>query len=639
MKKKIIVWILIVLAVLIALGTAFCLLFPRPKTAENLGDLQWFTDEYTEGSGAFTLGEKTRFFLLTDSPEEETLALCRLISVQFAASGLPSETAMPVVWGTERQIRRQDIVLSVDDTELRQDGYRIEVNAKNLRIVGANRRGLLYGAFTVIKQLRANGSNTIAGCTLTEEPDAAERTVMIDCGRKYYTAEWLKNFIRQAAYQGYNTIELHFSDDQGTRFDIWDPEYFTDNRNGNDFSWICGGYVGSWVKEEFHDYADVKKYLTAQEVDEILRTAAAYQMDVIPAMDSPGHCQYLCRQYEKHATTSLKFNYDGTNYAFYGIQKEGEERIPYTELVKQYPNTKFSTIFTGNHITLDVTNPYGRAFLLAIIEDYARFFRQYGCDTFHIGADEVRLHTNGYGSVEWSNYVAEGYSKYDTFVDYINEESAMLKDLGYTVRAFSDFFDYVSDDPDYDQHIALDPDIEMSYWIADYDLETAPNVHSYVGKRPIYNCLQNYCYYALTESWLGKDGRDPTTRDWDFYYSTADRIYEYWNPTVFEWPEDPGLGTVLAPEQVSGGYFLIWCDNAAQNTQDEIWHGLDENGKFNVIERMWANSAKMWTYDLNDRLDFERFQSLTQSFGFFPGYTDCSEPPVLPEPPQAFSAD
>lgn len=614
LKKNVLPLLLALVMLLSACG-----IWSEAEFKGNHTALPHLIDRYEAGEGTFTLDKKC-CLVATDGVDAQT---AEFIQMQFSAAGYPSMSLQ-----NEAKAGGKNLFLRLD-TAIPVEGYEITVEKNSLTLKASDARGLMYGTFMLIKTLRANGGNSIGGCTMADVPDAAERVVMIDCGRKYYTVEWLCNFIRQSAYMGYNAIELRFSDDQGTRFDIWEPEYFTDNVNGNDFSWICGGYVGSWVKETYHDYEDERKYLRANEIDQIMKVAAEYQMEVIPGFDSPGHCQYLCRAFENGGTVSLKFNYDGKTYSFLGVKENGETIATASQLAKQYPNADFSSIFTGNHITLDVTNPYGRAYILAIIEDYARFFRQYGCDTFHIGGDEVRLHTNSYGSVDWENYVAEGYSKYDTCVDYINEQTAMLKELGYQVRAFSDFIDYVSEDPDYTQHIEIDPDIELSYWIGDYDLETVRPVTHFLGKRKIFNCLQNYCYYSLTESVLGADGRDPDTRDWDFYYSTEDRIYENWNPTVFEWPEDPGEGCVVDPSEVEGGYFLIWCDNAAQSTQTEIWNGIDKTGKYNLIDRMWSNTYKMWNYDLNETLSFEDFCTWRDSLGYFPGYTDCDSAPQM----------
>ncbi len=601
------------------------------RQGSNHSALPMLVDSYGEEEGSFRLNRNTEIFALAGSEQEDCAQMAVFLSTQLAGAGLPTAKPLEVLYGTQEQCGRNAILLELAPEELGEEAYKLRVTKDGIRITAGGKRGLMYGGFMVIKMLRSNDSMSLAACTLTDQPDSAERVVMLDCGRKYYTKDWICNFIRQCAFMGYNAVELRFSEDQGTRFDIWDPEYYKTNVNGNDFSWLCGGYVGSWVKEIYHDYEDQKKYLRASEIHEIMMTAAEYNMQVIPAFNGPGHCQYLCRAYGANSTISMKFNYDGKTYSYRGISQDGKLLVSDPQLREQYPNASFTEILAGNHITLDVTNPYGRAFVLAVVEDYGRFFKQYGCEVIHIGGDEVRLHTNGYGSVDWTDYVQSGYSKYDTCVDYINEETAMLKEMGYRVRAYNDFMDYVSDEPDYDQHVSYDEDIELSYWICEYDLETVAPLSNWLGKRKIYNCLQNYCYYALAENDLGKDGRDETTKHWDFYYSTEDRIYEHWNPTVFQWPEDPGQGCVVSPEEVAGGYFLIWCDNAAQSTQDEIWNGVDANGKYNVIDRMWSNTAKMWNYDLNDSLSFDAFCTLRDTLGFYPGYTDCSAETALPQ--------
>lgn len=651
MKKTPLILLAVVLLAALGAGVFFGLGFYEKAgfaTTENNAALASLCATYQAGKGTFTLGEDSRIFAVAytgqsgqagaKSTEGTALDAATVHAASFMAGQLAAAGygELPVVYGAREDARPGDLVVQTEDMPAEQ--YTITVTRRNLVLCAGDEIGLRNGLYQLIRFFRANGGPFMGGCTLTCAPEAGERGVMIDCGRKYFTPEYMKNLIRQMAFMGYNTLELHFSDDQGTRIDIWDEEYFHDNRNGNDFSWLAGGYVGSWIKTAYQKYPDKDKYWTAAELDDIMKTAAEYRIQVIPSMDSPGHCQYLCREYANNFTLSSEFYYDGKTYSFSGIYENGTF-TSYMDLWRENPNTKFNEIFAGNHITLDVTNPYGRAFILAVIEDYARFFRQYGCTVFHIGGDEVRLHTNGYGSVNWEDYVQEGYSKYDTCVDYLNEETAMLKELGYEVRAFSDFVDYVSEEEDYAQHIQLDGDVQLSYWIGDYDLETARPVSHFLGQRKLLNCLQNYCYYSLTESAEGKDGRDPDTRDWDFYYSTEDRIYNHWNPTVFTWEEKPGKGTVADPAQVAGGYFLIWCDNAAMSTEEQMWKGVDETGKYNFIDRMWSNITKMWVYDANERLSYEDFAALRECFGYFPGYVDCSQSPALPVVPKPVPAE
>ncbi|MBR6825613.1 MAG: family 20 glycosylhydrolase, partial [Oscillospiraceae bacterium] len=500
--KKILALILIPIMLFTCLTGCGLLGGGKAVVAENAGlegqeILQLLTSSYEKGTGKFTLKKSARIYAVGAEAQSPILEWADFFAQQFAGAGLPSDDMMKVAGGALEDSKKGDILLVLDEG-LEEDAYELCVDKEHISISGGSRRGLMYGVFMLIKAFRTNGSRTLKACTITDTPDAGERVVMLDCGRKYYTKDWICNFIRQSAFMGYNAIELRFSEDQGTRFDIWDPEYYKTNVNGNDFSWLCGGYVGSWVKWNYQEYEDMKMYLRASEIHEIMMVAKEYSIDVIPAFNGPGHCQYMCRSFEGNSTISLKYNYQGKTYSYRGVMDESGKLTTVAQMKETHPAADFTTIFTGNHITLDVTNPFGRNFALAVVEDYGRFFKQYGCETIHIGGDEVRLHTNDYGSVDWADYVQPGYSKYDTCIDYINEETALLKSMGYKVRAYNDFMDYVSDDPDYDQHLEYDPDIELSYWVANYDLETAAPLDHWLGKRKIYNCMQNYCYYSLT---------------------------------------------------------------------------------------------------------------------------------------------
>ena len=194
----------------------------------NNASIQLLTDSYTAGNGSYTLSTDNRFYLVSASePNAETKELAQFISQQFALEALPSAQTLPVVYGEEKCAEGGDILLKIDSAAAGgvAESYKIEVNADNIRIIGADSRGLMYGAFMVIKYMRANGSATMAGCTIQDSPDTIERTAMLDCGRKYFTPEWIKNYIRQLAFMGYNTFEIHFAEDQGIRLDIWDEAY------------------------------------------------------------------------------------------------------------------------------------------------------------------------------------------------------------------------------------------------------------------------------------------------------------------------------------------------------------------------------------------------------------------------------
>ena len=222
--KKVMLAMLILVAFMLSACATTTEKQPQVETMENHAALAQLVDRYEAGEGSFTLTQDTCLVAL-DGVDRQT---AEFIQMQFAAAGYP---AMPLLEGAEENA----LVLCMDAT-VPSEGYELTVSSEQICLKASDTRGLVYGAFMLIKTLRANAGNCVGSCVIADAPDAAERVVMIDCGRKYYSVEWMCNFIRQSAFMGYNAIELRFSDDQGTRFDIWDPEYFTDNVNGNDFS-------------------------------------------------------------------------------------------------------------------------------------------------------------------------------------------------------------------------------------------------------------------------------------------------------------------------------------------------------------------------------------------------------------------
>ncbi len=648
-------------------------------SADNNANIQKLPDSYVAQAGSFTITANSRFLLVSESePTAEQKEFAQFISQQFAGAELPSKTTLPVVWGPENYKKAGDIVL-IFDSSLAAEGYKVVVDSNNITITGADKRGQMYGAFMVIKTMRANNSKTISGCTIQDTPDAEERTVLLDCGRKYFTAEWIKNYIKEMAYMGYNTLDFHFAEDQGFRLDIWDEKYFTssnkdENGKPNDFSWICGGMVF----DRYYGYAvngycggiygqvpypDEKKYLTTEEVIEILQVAKQYQIDVVPSFDSPMHCQYLRRIWTAHVGGSIatelvrdgnrytdidknySFVYNNKKYSSAGITSVTNPAAGPTSysswdnwtIIQSRDNA--GTYNTGTK-TINITNAVARNLLLAITQDFADFFKKYGsCTEFNICADEVAFYTNDW----WGTYAQDvlnisNGTKYDTYINYINELSGMLESkYGYKVRMFNDFVD-VNGTGNYAQHVTFNPNLEIVYWTVPESSSTtyAVSINSLIdstgNKYKVYNALENYNYFVLNlheikEGVTYADDRSGSRGPWS--HIDADEVYNNWNPTVFTYPGK--TANVVSANKVSGGYFLIWSDYASMNTEAEIWNGIDANGKYNVIERMWSNVTKMWNYDVNSSLSYSNFAALRTEFEHFPGYSgDCTAENTLP---------
>lgn len=504
------------------------------------------------------------YFVSRTMPTGELLQTLQLCQSEFAAEGFE----LSLAYGPAELVRRNDLALEFLPS-LGAEGYRIEKG----RIFYADADGLFYGLRSYLK-MRKSGRISV----LTEVPLVKERVLMLDCARKYFSKDFICNLIAQMSWIGYNTLELHLTEEQGIRADIWDEDYF---ESENDYSWICGSRTASWVYD--CPDPDAGRFLTAAELVEILKAAEKYHIDIIPSFNTPGHSEYLCKVFQENAPHS--FTYEGRSYTA-------------------------SSIRSGQYSLIDFTDPVTKAFVHSVMTDYAKFFARYGCDRFNICADEVSLPST---------------VCYDDFVRYVNETAEVLQTMGYRVRAFNDFLCYS------DASVPLNKDIDIVYWHTPYPVAAATAQTFLEQGRTVYNAVQNYCYYALRvfntpgysdrPSW-GLDARDEENVWWSFSRATAERVYAEWEPSkLYEYTDHEK--TVCNGEQLGGAYFLIWCDYAGLASEEEIW-----SGKYPLLERLWAHGTKCTKSNL---LPYDEFTEQIAAYYEFPGFTGCSEAISLPK--------
>ncbi|MBQ6431975.1 MAG: family 20 glycosylhydrolase [Oscillospiraceae bacterium] len=569
-------------------------------------------DPYAAGEGSFELTEGSRLFLLADEPPaDEVSQTLRLICAEFAAAGKPSGTPLPIVWGEAQYSQETDLILTLTE-DYKAEAFGVSITPRQVLISASDATGLLYGARMVLKTLIAEGGNSLPACTYAFAPDTRERVLMLDCARKYWSVAWIRNLLHEMSWMGYNALQLHLSEDQGIRSNIWSDGA---DSNGNDFSFLIG-YDSNWNT----DYPDpnAEQSYSADDLRKIVSYAKMMHIEIIPDFDVPSHCDVLTSRYAAYVSQhpDFTFRYNEITYGADGMEQDGA-RISYGDRADFYSIRVAST-----RATVDVTNPVARAFALAVVEGCAEFFRRLGCTKFHIGFDELNVSdVDGWGDYAEA-HITGGWTRRDTAADFANETAKLLTELGYTsVRAFNDVL------CSSDVHIALRPEIELCVW----DPDDSSEINRLLASgRVLHNCLQNYCYYVLRTG-SGGDARDAENYWWSFHHSTPRDIFNEWTPgRMHPYDED---GAPLAKNEIGGGSFLIWGDFGGWRTEKEVWDG-DGNGLYNLIDRMWSNSAKMLDWELNERCSFEDFCRIRNSIRLFPGYTDCTAEPVLPDAPE-----
>lgn len=182
------------------------------------------------------------------------------------------------------------------------------------------------------------------------------RIVHLDCGREYFTKDWIIALINEMADAGYNQLQLAFGN-KGLRFLLDDMSVNTYEKQA----------VTDAIKEGNKAYynAGEKNELTEAEMDEIFVAADKIGIEIVPLFNTPFHMEAVI-------TAMGKLNI--TN-AYYG----------------------------SNKACLNLSNNYATAFVKALMQKYITYFQGKGCKYFNFGADE---YTGGWNSTFY-NYANE----------------------------------------------------------------------------------------------------------------------------------------------------------------------------------------------------------------------------------------
>ena len=605
--------IALLMALVLVIGIAFVV---PSQAAADTGNVGKLVDYFQSNNSTFTLNANSRFFLASE-PTGDLLQTVQLAQRQFAEDGIPTSAPMDIVWGDTAMVRSGDIYIKIgDETEIGAEGYKI-VATSYATVTAEDVDGLLYGLNMLQKHFRNGNSNSIKGFTTYDTPDTKERTVQLDCARKYLTAEYICNFVKEMSWMGYNALQLHFSEDGGFRADLWDPAYYVEGhyQPENNFSWLCGSKTQYWTHKsaltgvDYRVDPDENTTLSTADLIEIINTCKEYHIDIIPSFDSPAHMDYLTWKFEQHYLSNRSYSFKYNGEVFNASATSG---------CINYTGTTGQSAPNGNYTTMDIRDTtrgrMSKAFVLSIYKDMADFFKYYaGSTKFNIGADEVVLTRTG----AWT---------YNLFPGYINEVNRLLNSKGYTCRMFNDFIkaDYIAQ---------FDDNIQILYWNSPYNTVNGtanayavPSVASMVNDgRMIYNCINQHTYYVLRINETHGDARSKTCTAWEFYGSDEQSIYNNWTPNnIRKKGKYTEPDAIVPSSQLGGAYFLTWHDYAAVNTETEIWNGVTDFAKktgefYSLRYRMWSNITKMWNHDINNSLSFSDFASIRDTLGDFPG--------------------
>ena len=434
---------------------------------------------------------------------------------------------------------------------------------------------------------------------VTVKPDYPERAFFLDCGRKYYSPDWIKDMIREISWSNMNAIYLHFSEEMGFRLE------------SKTYPWLAGGDNTLCIGGASYGVAaDNGKYITQDEMREIAAVAKLYHVEIIPSLDSPGHMNYAVKKY------NAKYGTDIGNYYHYNgntaiVQGSGPDAAQ-----KNYSRG------------IDISNPDAVTFAKNLYTEYAAFFKELGCTKFDIGGDELLGWGTSLASVSkwkqldhWKAYAQKRSGNkdavaYDAFMYYMNDIYDLVKSYGYTsIRMWND--DALrSADTGWSKVVTLNPNMEIQYWTPTAN-SSKNNIWTYLNAGyKAYNFLNDYNYYVLGQA---HDGTG-------YAGITPQRIYKNWAPNVFTTYGGTGSNTAIGNANVKGSAFCVWCDKPSTESAAAV--------KAGILPCLRVNGAKAWDANLNSTISYSDAQKLLKLIGNVP-----TELPTAPEIKQYIAPD
>ncbi|WP_373746635.1 family 20 glycosylhydrolase [Neisseria dentiae] len=331
-----------------------------------------------------------------------------------------------------------------------------------------------------------------------QSPQAAKQNgLMLDTARRFYSVSEIKKFIDMLAASGGRFLHLHFSDHENYALE----------------SALLGQTVETAKRSRYGTYINPKTgkpFLSRRQMREIIRYAAAKNIEIVPEVGSPNHMNGIF---------TLLTHKHGKDYVHALKSKMADDEI-------------------------NITRPESVAFVKALIDEVAETFNH--SKHFHIGGDEF-------------GYSAENNHE---FIDYANTLAAHLATKGLTTRMWNDGLINSTVGK-------LNRDIEITYWSYDgnpADKQAAQTRRAMRASLPELTAkgfsVLNYNSYYL---YLVPNGKRDFAHDAGF---SAKDIEKRWDLGV--WDGENRSNAAADTDKIIGAALAVWGENAGKMKNETI---------------------------------------------------------------------
>lgn len=223
--------------------------------------------EWSGGEGFFEM-KKARH-LVVDKKYPELLS-----TAEIFAEEIEEFSGKTLKIRVSDEYKKGDIFLSLDQNLGKgEEAYRLVIGDEVV-LRGATSQGLFWGTRTLLQLLEQDNEKWPKGEAL-DWPNYAKRGFMLDVGRKFFSIDFLRDYVKFMSYYKMNYFQVHLNDNAFKQF------------FGGD--WMNTPSAFRLESERFPGLTAKDGHYTKQEFIELQELAEKYHVVILPEIDAPAH--------------------------------------------------------------------------------------------------------------------------------------------------------------------------------------------------------------------------------------------------------------------------------------------------------------------------------------------------------------
>ncbi len=183
-------------------------------------------------------------------------------------------------------------VFFIQKEDLAPEQYLLDIKQDKVIISAYGATGFQYGLVSLVQLVHHHGF-PLPQVSIADSPKFGYRGMHLDVARHFFTADEIKQHLDYLAYYKFNRFHWHLTDDQGWRIEIRKYPKLQEIAAFRDET-LIGHY-----NDQPHKYDGTRYggYYTQETIRDIVRYAAARNIEIIPEIDIPGHSQATLAAY------------------------------------------------------------------------------------------------------------------------------------------------------------------------------------------------------------------------------------------------------------------------------------------------------------------------------------------------------